>query len=155
MPFARPGARFTRDSEDLVGWLATTMDKSAQVEKIIPGSYNVDKGSGPDVLPNEVAVKVTLRLQNPTSQPLKFEGRNIFMKGRYGSSQFDADLVNWAGDKVLTMDPVPNQVGAGSSTKVWETFKVPKAALATFAVTPALSYGSPEYTFTDVGKVTR
>lgn len=29
VPFARPGARFTRDFEDLVGWLATTMDKTA------------------------------------------------------------------------------------------------------------------------------
>ena len=29
VPFARPGSRFTRDFEDLVGWLATTMDKSA------------------------------------------------------------------------------------------------------------------------------
>jgi transposase len=29
VPFARTGARFTRDFEDLVGWLATTMDKTA------------------------------------------------------------------------------------------------------------------------------
>jgi transposase len=29
VPFARPGSRFTRDFEDLTGWLATTMDKSA------------------------------------------------------------------------------------------------------------------------------
>jgi transposase len=29
VPFARSGARFTRDFEDLVGWLATTMDKTA------------------------------------------------------------------------------------------------------------------------------
>lgn len=29
VPFARPGAEFTRDFEDLVGWLATTMDKTA------------------------------------------------------------------------------------------------------------------------------
>ena len=29
VPFARPGARFTRDFENLVGWLATTMDKTA------------------------------------------------------------------------------------------------------------------------------
>ena len=29
VPFARPGSRFTRDVEDLVGWLATTMDKTA------------------------------------------------------------------------------------------------------------------------------
>jgi len=29
VPFARAGSRFTRDFEDLVGWLATTMDKSA------------------------------------------------------------------------------------------------------------------------------
>ena len=29
VPFARAGARFTRDLEDLVGWLATTMDKTA------------------------------------------------------------------------------------------------------------------------------
>lgn len=29
VPFARPGARFTRDVEDLVGWPATTMDKTA------------------------------------------------------------------------------------------------------------------------------
>ena len=29
VPFARPGSRFTRDFEDLVGWLATTMDKTA------------------------------------------------------------------------------------------------------------------------------
>lgn len=29
VPFARPGSRFTRDFEDLVGWLATSMDKSA------------------------------------------------------------------------------------------------------------------------------
>lgn len=29
VPFARPGAQFTRDFEDLVGWLATTMDKTA------------------------------------------------------------------------------------------------------------------------------
>jgi transposase len=29
VPFARSGSRFTRDFEDLVGWLATTMDKSA------------------------------------------------------------------------------------------------------------------------------
>jgi len=29
VPFARPGARFTRDFEDLVGYLATTMDKTA------------------------------------------------------------------------------------------------------------------------------
>lgn len=29
VPFARPGARFTADFEDLVGWLATTMDKTA------------------------------------------------------------------------------------------------------------------------------
>lgn len=29
VPFARAGARFTRDFEDLVGWLATTMDKTA------------------------------------------------------------------------------------------------------------------------------
>lgn len=29
VPFARPGARFTTDFEDLVGWLATTMDKTA------------------------------------------------------------------------------------------------------------------------------
>ena len=29
LPFARPGSRFTRDFEDLVGWLATTMDKTA------------------------------------------------------------------------------------------------------------------------------
>src|SRR5664280_549073 len=28
-PFARAGSRFTRDFEDLVGWLATTMDKTA------------------------------------------------------------------------------------------------------------------------------
>ena len=29
VPFARGGSRFTRDFEDLVGWLATTMDKTA------------------------------------------------------------------------------------------------------------------------------
>jgi transposase len=29
VPFARGGARFTRDFEDLVGWLATSMDKTA------------------------------------------------------------------------------------------------------------------------------
>jgi len=29
VPFARPGSRFTRDFEDLVGWLATAMDKTA------------------------------------------------------------------------------------------------------------------------------
>jgi transposase len=29
VPFARPGSRFTRDFEDLTGWLATTMDKTA------------------------------------------------------------------------------------------------------------------------------
>ncbi|HUZ70261.1 MAG TPA: ISL3 family transposase [Candidatus Saccharimonadales bacterium] len=29
VPFARAGAHFTRDFEDLVGWLATTMDKTA------------------------------------------------------------------------------------------------------------------------------
>jgi transposase len=29
MPFARAGSHFTRDFEDLVGWLATTMDKTA------------------------------------------------------------------------------------------------------------------------------
>jgi len=29
VPFARAGARFTRDFENLVGWLATTMDKTA------------------------------------------------------------------------------------------------------------------------------
>jgi transposase len=29
VPFARPGSRFTRDFEDLVGWLPTTMDKTA------------------------------------------------------------------------------------------------------------------------------
>ena len=29
VPFARPGSRFTRDFEDLAGWLATTMDKTA------------------------------------------------------------------------------------------------------------------------------
>jgi transposase len=29
VPFARLGARFTRDFENLVGWLATTMDKTA------------------------------------------------------------------------------------------------------------------------------
>ena len=29
VPFARAGSRFTRDFEDLVGWLATTLDKTA------------------------------------------------------------------------------------------------------------------------------
>jgi transposase len=29
VPFAREGSQFTRDFEDLVGWLATTMDKTA------------------------------------------------------------------------------------------------------------------------------
>jgi transposase len=29
VPFARPGSRFSRDFEDLVGWLATQMDKTA------------------------------------------------------------------------------------------------------------------------------
>ena len=29
VPFARNGSRFTRDFEDLVEWLATTMDKTA------------------------------------------------------------------------------------------------------------------------------
>jgi transposase len=29
VPFARAGSRFTRDFEDLVGWLATSMDKTA------------------------------------------------------------------------------------------------------------------------------
>jgi transposase len=29
VPFARSGSRFTRDFEDLVGWLATSMDKTA------------------------------------------------------------------------------------------------------------------------------
>jgi len=29
VPFARAGCRFTRDFEDLAGWLATTMDKTA------------------------------------------------------------------------------------------------------------------------------
>jgi transposase len=29
VPFARSGSRFTRDFENLVGWLATTMDKTA------------------------------------------------------------------------------------------------------------------------------
>jgi len=29
VPFPRPGSRFTRDFEDLVGWLAITMDKTA------------------------------------------------------------------------------------------------------------------------------
>ena len=29
VPFARSGSRFTRDFEDLLGWLATTMDKTA------------------------------------------------------------------------------------------------------------------------------
>ena len=31
VPFARPGAGFTRDFDDLVAWLATKMDKSAIV----------------------------------------------------------------------------------------------------------------------------
>jgi transposase len=29
VPFARPGSKFTRDFEALVGWLATTMDQTA------------------------------------------------------------------------------------------------------------------------------
>ena len=29
VPFARPGSRFSRDFEDLVGWLVTTTDKTA------------------------------------------------------------------------------------------------------------------------------
>ena len=29
VPFARADSRFTRDFEDLVGWLATVMDKTA------------------------------------------------------------------------------------------------------------------------------
>lgn len=136
----------------IVEFVGARQYTSAQVQKLIPGSYNVDKGSGPDVLPEQVAIKVTLRLENPTTNPLKFEGRNVFMKGRYGSSQFDADILSWAGDDVLAMDPVPSQVDPGSSAKVWMTFKVPKAELVTFSVTPELSLSSPEYTFTDVGK---
>ena len=34
VPFARAGARFTRDFEDLVGWLATTMDKTALCRQV-------------------------------------------------------------------------------------------------------------------------
>ncbi|WP_270886535.1 hypothetical protein [Pedococcus sp. 5OH_020] len=149
------GRKMTTPEGIIVEFAEAKLYTSAQVEKVIPGSYNVEKGSGPDVLPNEVAIKVTLRLQNPTSQPLKFEGQNIFMKGRYGANQFDADILSWAGDDVLAMDPVPDQVGPASSTKVWMTFKVPKAELATFTVIPALSFSAPEYTFTDVGKAAR
>jgi transposase len=60
VPFARHGARFTRDFEDLVGWLATTMDKTAicrlvrvdwdTVGRII--TRVMDEGLDPDRLEN-------------------------------------------------------------------------------------------------------
>ena len=39
VPFARAGSRFTRDFEDLVGWLATTMDKTA-IHRLVRIDWN-------------------------------------------------------------------------------------------------------------------
>ncbi len=149
------GRTFTTPEGIDVEFRGAKLYTGKQVQKIIPGSYNVEKGDGPDVLPDQVAVKVTLRLKNPGPQPLKFDGMNVFMQGRYGSSQYDAETVNWVGDEVLAMDPVPNQVGPGASTDVWATFKVPKAELESFTITPSDAVSSTEFTFTDVGKVAR
>ena len=48
VPFARADSRFTRDFEDLVGWLATTMDKTAlrRLVRVDWGHHRADHRAG-------------------------------------------------------------------------------------------------------------
>lgn len=80
VPFARPGSHFTRDFEDLVGWLATVMDKTAVrrlvridwdsvgriIERVMADGLDADRLEGLfDIGVDEVSCKEAAPVSHP------------------------------------------------------------------------------------------
>jgi hypothetical protein len=125
---------------------------SADVERALPGSYDVETDNERDVAVDDVAVKVTLKYTNKSPVHLPLDGTDM-MSGFYGVNRLPGDTIKWAGDNVLAQDPMPTRIASGSSELFWSTFEVPKSELLTFVVTPTLLGEYTPYTFTDIGKV--
>jgi hypothetical protein len=126
---------------------------SAEVEKALPGSYDVKTGNERDIADGNVAVKVTLKYTNGTSENLPVESSSM-MNGFYGVNRVPADSVSWADDNIFHRDPMPTRIASGSSELFWNTFEVPKADLASFVVEPDLLGGDyTTYTFTEIDQV--
>jgi hypothetical protein len=126
---------------------------SAEVERILPGSYDVETDNERDVAAGNVAVKVTLKYTNGTSRHLPLQEGQEMMNGFYGDNRLPADTISWAGDNVFNQDPMPTRIASGSSQLFWETFEVPKSELSTFVVEPTLLGDYTPYTFTEIAKV--
>ncbi len=125
---------------------------SAEVERALPGSYDIETDNERDVAAANVAVKVTLKYTNGTPEHLSLDGVRM-MSAFYGVNRLPADSITWAGDNVFNQDPMPTRIASGSSDLFWSTFEVPKSQLSTFVVTPTLLGEYTPYTFTEIGKV--
>ena len=124
---------------------------SAEVERALPGSYDVKTDNERDVAAGNVAVKVTLKYTNGTPEHLPLEGKKM-MSGFYGVNRLPADMISWAGDNTFGQDRMPTRIASGSSDLFWDTFEVPKSDLSTFVVEPTLLGEYTPYTFTEIGK---
>jgi hypothetical protein len=91
---------------------------------------------GFEVPKSATLVRVDLLVKNGSLQTLRFDGRNIYFKLQYGDARFDAEGEGYAGDTRTLMDPQPNRIAAGTSLRLWQTFRVEKKDLGNLAVQP-------------------
>ena len=146
--------RFIRHPDGFrIDFVSAESFSSADVERVLPGSYDVETENKRDVAADSVAVKVTLKYTNGSPEHIPVEEGMSMMSGFYGVNRLPADTINWAGDNVFTQDPMPTRIASGSSALFWSTFEVPKSELSTFVVEPTLLGEYTPYTFTDIGKV--
>lgn len=125
---------------------------SVDVERVLPGSYDIDTDNERDVAADNVAVKVKLKYTNGTPAHLPLDATTM-MNGFYGDNRLPADTINWSGDNVFGQDPMPTRLASGSTQLFWRTFEVPKSELSTFVVEPTLLGEYTPYTFVDIAKV--
>lgn len=126
---------------------------AADVERALPGSYDVETDNERDVATDHVAIKVTLKFTNGSPAHIPIEETISMMSGFYGANRLPAETINWAGDDVFGQDPMPTRIASGSSALFWSTFEVPKSDLLTFVVEPTSFGERTPYIFTDIGKV--
>jgi hypothetical protein len=137
-----------------IDFMSAQQFTSDQVEKALPGSYDVETDDPKDVAAGSVAIKVTLKYTNGTLENIPLENQTM-MAGLYGENRLPAEAVNWAGDNIFAQDPMPTRITSGATATFWRTFEVPKSDVGTFVVEPTLLGEYTPWTFTDIGKVVK
>jgi hypothetical protein len=113
-----------------------------------------DNKLGWKVPASDTLVRVDLEVKNGSKQPVRLDGVNIYFRAQYGDARYDAESAGYAGDTRTGMDPEPNRIAAGTTLRLWMTFRVPKDQLDTLSVEPS-QWINPHlpFSFTDLAAI--